>query len=117
MNLKEFFVGVDIEEVRRFRKKSPLFYNKIFTSGEKKYCMSKIKPEQHFAVRFCAKEAFIKALSGFGYRDITFKEIDIYHDKNGCPAIRFDKVRGLISKVSLSHNDKNAIEYVVVSKK
>lgn len=59
-------IGVDIENIFRFRKlpykKNRHFYEKIFTESEIKYCLSKADPYPHFAARFAAKEAVIKAL-------------------------------------------------------
>ena len=54
-------IVVDIESISRFRMmpfvKHKNFYKRIFTEREIMYCLSKMNPYQHFAVRFCAKEA------------------------------------------------------------
>lgn len=118
MNLDNISIGVDIEDVSRFRGKSLAFYEKIFTVRERNYCDGKQIPEQHYAVRFCAKEAFIKALCGLGQRgaDIPLTEIEICHDTAGCPMISYEKGNGIASRVSLSHDQTKAIAYVIVLK-
>ncbi len=118
MNLENISIGVDIEEIGRFRAKPQLFYKKIFTPDEQSYCEKKSQPEQHYAVRFCAKEAFIKALSGFGYdaAHIALNEIEVYHDERGYPMIRYEKDNKITSKISLSHNQTSAMACVIVSK-
>lgn len=105
-------VGVDIEEISRFSRnryenKKPL-YNKIFSQDEIKYCLSKKDPYPHFTVRFCAKEATIKALHNkkFSLRDIEIRMI------NNVPSLDLPtNGRGL---VSLSHTKKYAIAFVII---
>ncbi|MCD8315885.1 MAG: holo-ACP synthase, partial [Eggerthellaceae bacterium] len=57
-------LGVDIVEIDRIRKilkRSPAFKN-IFSENERKYCDSMTDPAPHYACRFAAKEAVVKAL-------------------------------------------------------
>jgi len=105
-------VGIDIEAVGRFRKKSyknnPSFYKKIFTAGEIKYCLSKADPSQHFAARFAAKEAVVKTINR---RKIDLKKIEIVNDKNGKPGIKLSvtSYQLPVFLVSLSHTKDYAI--------
>ena len=39
----------------------------FFTGQEREYCEGQLRPEEHFAARFCAKEAVIKALGIDGW--------------------------------------------------
>lgn len=55
-------IGVDIEDIERFKNKSEEFIQRIFTAVEIDYCQKFSKPESHYAARFCAKEAVIKHL-------------------------------------------------------
>lgn len=105
-------IGVDMEEISRFsrnkyeNKKS--FYKKIFTSDEIKYCLSKPNPYSHFTVRFCAKEATLKALKN---SKINLSDIEVKM-KNKKPILNLpDGQHGL---VSLSHTNKYAIAFVVI---
>jgi len=119
--------GIDIIEVNRIRavmERDIGFKNKIFTSAEIQYCDSKKNKYQHYAARFSAKEAFMKAI-GTGWRfGIRFADIEIYHDELGKPFIRgHGKAKELltiegISKihVSLSHLKEMATAIVIIEK-
>src|SRR5207245_10389134 len=59
-------IGVDIIEVRRVREtieRTPRFAERVFTAAERAYCESRgAVAAQHYAARFAAKEAALKAL-------------------------------------------------------
>ena len=111
-------IGVDIEDIERFNKKNEKFLNRIFTEKERLYCSSKAKSAEHYAVRFCAKEAVIKAMNSMGIHQPTLKEIEIYNDEKGCPFIKLPKkYENLQGDVSLSHDKTKAIAFVVINKK
>lgn len=104
-------VGIDMEEVARFRARDPVaekfFYHTIFTQKEMRYCMSKKDPYPHFTARFCAKEAVIKALNGIR---ISFKNIEIINDKKGRPRVSIkEKNNNYTIEISLSHTKQHAI--------
>ena len=104
-------IGVDIEDISRFKRKpytqNKTFYEKIFTSNEIKYCLSKSESYQHFTARFCAKEAFIKAIN----KDIKdYYEIEIIM-KNNKPRIKFNEKEFLLS---MSHDKNKAVAFVVI---
>ena len=76
------FIGTDLVEVSRIqsaiKESSERFLNRIYTPGEQKYCQSKASPEIHYAGRFAAKEAVMKALKSSGlYDPIAFSAIEI----------------------------------------
>lgn len=118
MNFEDFEIGIDIEDVERFKDKDDLFLNRIFTPLEIEYCKSKISQHQHFAARYCAKEAVFKALSAFGEMGIEFRSIEVYHQKK-VPKIRFlsELQNKYKVKISLSHDKTKAVAYVIISKK
>lgn len=104
-------IGTDIIEIDRIRKSidsyGDHFLNKLFTEKEIAYCNSKKDPAIHFAARFCAKEAVVKALgTGFG-KYIAWKDIEIEKDPLGKPSIL------LSSKVASSF--KNPILFLSIS--
>lgn len=74
-------LGVDIVEIARMKKileRTPSFARKVFSCEECCYCEDTAMPEVHFATRFAAKEAVVKALGcgftrGIGVRDIEVK--------------------------------------------
>lgn len=106
-------IGVDIEDISRFKNKSDKFYFRIFSKDEINYCLKFSKPESHFAVRFCAKEAVIKALSVLGISAVL-SDIEVYHDKNGCPQIRLNKIidKKIRFQLSLTHDKSKAVAFV-----
>lgn len=117
MKFDNFSIGVDIEDISRFKDKDETFVKRIFSPLEIEYCRSKAIPEQHFAARYCAKEAVYKALSAFGVSGIEFNKIEIFHD-NKVPKVRFlsDLEQKFRAKLSLSHEKTKAIAYVIIEK-
>jgi len=115
-------VGTDIVEVDRIRKlidKYDLkFLTKIFSPEEIEYCNSHKDPSIHFAGRFSAKEAVIKALSA-KYENMYFKfnEINIINDKNGRPHIdeRYLPVGLENIDLSISHTSTYAISVAILN--
>lgn len=108
-------IGVDIEDISRFENKSPEFINRIYTPIEIEYCERFREPQSHYAVRFCAKEAVIKALTGLGVTNIQLKEIEVYHNADKCPQIRILKPleKNIVFQLSLSHDKTKAIAFVL----
>ena len=61
-------IGIDIVDVERMAKRIEKleFMNLVSTKLEMGYCRTKKHQAQHFAARFAAKEAYMKAL-GLGW--------------------------------------------------
>jgi holo-[acyl-carrier protein] synthase len=59
-------LGLDLCEVSRMAdllgRWGERFVDKIFTPAERAYCRERAHPAQHFAARFAAREATLKAL-------------------------------------------------------
>ena len=118
-------IGTDIFDVKRMKSamdKDPGFCKSVLSEAEIAYCEKLKFRHQHFAARFSAKEAFLKAL-GTGWREgISFPDIEVYHDELGKPHIRLhrkaeEKARQLgISRihVSLSHSRELATAMVIL---
>jgi holo-[acyl-carrier protein] synthase len=85
-----FGIGTDIIEVERVEEmlaRGKEYLETIFTHAETDYCESKARKAEHYAARFAAKEAFLKAL-GTGWRDgLAFADIEIRHDALGQPQV------------------------------
>jgi len=120
-------LGIDICEVKRFDRliNNKAFLEKVFSVDEIKYCSNKKNNSQYFAVRFAAKEAFLKAIGiGIG-KGIHLKEIEIIKDQFGKPFLNlvgktretFEKLNAGNIHVSLSHEKTNAVAVVVIDKK
>ena len=58
-----FSVGIDCEDIERWRKMLPRLYKgsqqKLFSDNEHIYCKSRADPASHYAARWCAKEALL----------------------------------------------------------
>ena len=86
-----FGTGVDIIDVERIRDRVSRdggFKPLVFSAAEINYCESKAQPAEHFAARFAAKEAFLKALGTGWAGELNFHEIEIGNEENGRPYIR-----------------------------
>jgi len=112
MNNKNLKIGVDIEDISRFSKlkfeQNKNFYKKIFTKNEIEYCIKYKDPYPHFTVRFCAKEAAIKALN----KKIKLTDIEI-KIVNKKPIMIIPPHKNCL--VSLSHTNKLAIAFVLIN--
>jgi holo-[acyl-carrier protein] synthase len=110
-------VGIDSVDIDRFKSvvldKKLLFT--IFTKSEINYCKQKSPSLAHYAVRFAAKEAFIKA---YGFPEkIKLNEIEVINDISGKPIIQFLKKTHLKQEsisISLTHTLKTATAIVII---
>lgn len=117
-------LGVDLVEIDRMRQvmaRTPRFATRVFTEGERAYCESHADPIPHFAARFAAKEAAVKAL-GTGFADgIGFTDIEVENDVKGRPHLilcrRAEEAAGAMGitdmPLSISHTDNDAIACVI----
>lgn len=118
-------VGIDIIEVSRVEQKVSRdggFKEKVFSKSEIEYCESNSTVRfQHYAVRFAAKEAFLKA-SGKGLQlSHELHEIEIVVNAEGKPSMNISDqikealaVKSLKIHVSLSHLESTACAVVVL---
>jgi len=123
-----FGIGVDIAEIARFERfltegNDPLF-QRLFTPTEIAYCGGKKRAAQHYALRFAAKEAFLKAL-GTGLRDgLSWKDLEVVNDPLGKPELKlYGKAEELFRShgltacfLSLSHDAGAGVAMVVLEK-
>ena len=121
-----FGTGIDIVDISRFEKfvrdnNEPLF-NRVFTPLEKTYCSAKRRSAQHYALRFAAKEAFLKAL-GTGLRDgLSWRDMEVVNDPQGKPELMLHGraeelfLQNRLCRVflSLSHDGNYAIASVIL---
>lgn len=114
----EILIGSDIVEVNRIKKailKNKSFLNRVFSKEEIDYCMNKkTHIYESFAVRFAAKEAYIKAISKMldSNFSINLNDIKIINDNRGKP-ILVEK-NNFKNSLSLSHTKDFAIANVIV---
>jgi holo-[acyl-carrier protein] synthase len=92
----------------------------VFTQDEVAYCDG--RRIQHFAARWAAKEAFIKAAPGILEYDVNYLDIETAVGPAGRPllrgaggVLRWAEVHGLATAdVSLSHSRGTAVAVVVL---
>ncbi len=121
-----FGTGIDIVDISRFERfvaeKNVSLFQRLFTAGEIDYCAAKKRSAQHYALRFAAKEAFLKAL-GTGLREgLSWRDMEVVHDSYGKPALKLsgEAERLFVSKgltscfLSLSHDGNCAVASVIL---
>lgn len=102
-----FGIGTDIIEVERIEKQlenNSGLKEKLFTPGEIAYCETKKNKAQHYAARFAAKEAFLKAI-GTGWRDgLQFNEVEVTNDQLGKPLIvLYGKTKDFVAEINITN--------------
>ena len=113
-------IGVDIVDISELSRiiDNMSILKKIFTEKEIEYCNNKESREQHYAARFAAKEALIKALNAYGDK-ILLNNIEIENNDEGRPTMRLidEKINKKYTiKLSLSHSPTSAIATVITLK-
>jgi holo-[acyl-carrier protein] synthase len=118
-------LGTDIVECIRIRKMiedhGELFLNRVYTDREIRYCQSRRQAAEHFAGRWAAKEAVLKALGTGWRRGISWRDIEIRNDPSGQPkvAVRGEakaiakRMRLLDILITISHCRQFATAYAV----
>lgn len=100
-------VGIDLVDVARIAsmrsRYADTFLERNFCDFEIEYCKKFKEPDQHYAARFAAKEAIVKAL-GTGFSGaITTKSIGVKNDENGAPyAVLNDEATKRLSEIGAS---------------
>ena len=118
-------IGIDMIEVERVAEKigkNMGFRELVFSAGEISYCEAKTNKYEHYAARFAAKEAFLKAAGTGWMNELNLFEIEIVNDEAGKPAIKLsgNTAQAIESKhfthisVSLSHLKSVASAIVII---
>lgn len=116
-------IGTDIVEVGRVKgvlDRFDRFQQRLFTEGEIAYCNSRPHPHLHFAARFAAKEAVIKALGG-GRKGYRWRDVEILRDRGSRPRVALHGVAAKIAEhngitdfhLSLSHTGSAATAFAI----
>jgi len=84
-------VGTDIIECLRIaqmiERHGELFINRVYTQYEIQYCQGRKQSTQHYAGRWAAKEAVLKALGTGWRRGISWRDVEIRNDSSGRPKV------------------------------
>ncbi len=81
-------LGVDIVEIERMKTvlaRTPSFAQRVFSDEERAYCEAKPAPEIHYATRFAAKEAVLKALGTGFTQGIRPCDVEVRRTTKGRP--------------------------------
>lgn len=116
-------IGVDIIEVDRIEglinRHGSSALDRLFTAAEQAYCQRyKATAALHYAGRFAAKEAVVKAL-GTGFRKgISWHDIEILNDEQGKPhALLSPQLRSALGdptiEVAISHCRSYAMAFAI----
>jgi holo-[acyl-carrier protein] synthase len=121
--------GIDIVNIERIERLlvrwGNLFLERVFTGREIVRCRRQARPSECLALRFAAKEAFLKAI-GLGYREgIRLTDIEVVNDPMGKPSLRLcGKASDLFQSLgveqallTLSHDRPFAVAHVLLEGK
>ena len=118
-------LGLDATDIDRIadtiKRYGERFLHRIFTDGEIQYCTRRRVPAIHFAGRFAAKEAAMKAL-GTGYsQGVIWRDVEVVR-RGGPPQLqlhggagrRFGAIGGRSSLLTITHSDALALAQVLI---
>jgi holo-[acyl-carrier protein] synthase len=121
-----FGTGIDIVNIERIESMmarwGDLFLGRVFTEREIVWCQQRTRPPECFAIRFAAKEAFLKAI-GRGLRNgIQWTDIEVENDPLGKPLFSFyrkakevlETQRITKALLTLSHERPYAVAHVLL---
>ena len=84
-------IGTDIVECPRIGKMieqhGELFLRRVYTEREIRYCQASKHAIQHFAGRWAAKEAILKALGSGWSRRVSWTDIEVRNGHDGQPRV------------------------------
>jgi len=118
-------LGIDLADVGRIERaltRQEGLCERLFCPAEIVYCREKRYPHIHFAARFAAKEAFLKAL-GTGLRGkMNWLEMEVKQDNLGRPFLEIrgeclvvlQRIGGKRTHLSISHQDQMAAAVALI---
>jgi holo-[acyl-carrier protein] synthase len=118
-------IGIDLVKIDRMDKAGKQhggFLERLFTDREREYCSRQKFPAQHYAARFAAKEAVLKAIGTGWSAGIKWTDMEILHGEGGGPIVNLTgRVKDLIDLkgvkqvfLSYSHDEGYAVAHVVL---
>lgn len=118
-------IGTDITEclriARMIERHGELFISRVYTTEEIKYCQNRKQATQHYAGRWAAKEAILKAIGTGWRRGISWRDMEVRNEPGGKPVVA---VRGGVKdvveqlgireiQVSISHCRTHATAFAI----
>ncbi len=84
-------IGTEIVEClrvgRMIEQHGEVFLARVYTEREVRFCQARRRATEHFAARWAAKEAVLKALGTPWRRGIEWTDIEIEQDSAGAPQV------------------------------
>jgi holo-[acyl-carrier protein] synthase len=119
-------IGTDLASIPRVRRllerHGPRFRARVFTPSECAACDTRSDPAPHFAVRFAAKEAALKAMGLGRTGELRWTDAAVERGTGQAPELRFSgalEARATAAGVrkvhlSLTHDGDHALAFVVL---
>jgi len=97
------------------------FLHRVFTAQEIAYCVRRRVPAIHFAGRFAAKEAAMKALGTGHSQSVLWRDVEVIRH-GGPPQLRlhggaerrFVAIGGRSALLTITHSDELALAHVMI---
>lgn len=117
-------IGTDIIECARIGRMidrhGEIFLSRVYTPAEISYCSHRKAAVQHYAGRWAAKEAALKAIGTGWTRGIEWTDIEVCNDPGGKPRIVLAGQAAVICKqqgirelmISITHCRSHAVAFV-----
>lgn len=120
-------IGLDLVSIDRIRALTERWQDRLlrrlYTEGERRYCLERASPYASLAGRFAAKEAVLKALGTGWSNGVSWLDIQVLNDHAGRPVAAVDgRVAALFREagisgvhISLSHDAHYAIAEAILT--
>jgi holo-[acyl-carrier protein] synthase len=114
--------STDIDRVESIMERwGERFVSRVFTEGEIAYCMRRHRPAIHFAGRFAAKEAAMKALGTGHSQEVLWRDVEVVRHGgpprlvfHGGASRRFVSIGGQSSLLTITHSETVALAQVLL---
>jgi holo-[acyl-carrier protein] synthase len=118
-------IGLDATEIERIEaaiaRYGDRFLRRIFTDAEIAYATRRRSPAPHFAGRFAAKEAAMKALGTGHSLGVLWRDIEVFRSGgppqlrfHGGAAARYNALKASGSLLTITHSQTLAIAQVML---
>jgi holo-[acyl-carrier protein] synthase len=118
-------LGIDATDIDRIaetlERYGERFMQRVFTSNEIAYCTRRRVPAIHFAGRFAAKEAAMKALGTGHSQNVLWRDVEVIRrggppqlQFHGGAARRFSAIGGNRSLLTITHAEHLALAQVML---